>query len=224
MLPHSLDSQSTAPRIVLFGAVALFAVLAVCVAAGAADDIDNAMRNAIHGIASPAVTAAARHVTMFGSTLVLVTLCAVASVTLLLLRRRTDAALLIGVLAATMLTNSLLKLVFERVRPDAYYGDVLSTFSFPSGHSAFACAFYGTLAVLLMPYIPSRPARVALVTGMSLLIGAIGLSRIYLGVHYPTDVAGGYLVAITCMAVVYAAGDRWFTASPGRNESASDGL
>ena len=77
---------------------------------------------------------------------------------------------------------------------------------FPSGHALFSLCFYGTLAGLLVGRLRRPAARAAVWAAAALLILAIGISRIYLGVHYPTDVIGGYLVAAFWISVFCSAG------------------
>jgi undecaprenyl-diphosphatase len=90
-----------------------------------------------------------------------------------------------------------LKFTFRRHRPMAYFGYALpSSYSFPSGHALGSLVFVATLAMLVSPRIRSHAGKVLLWTAAVLLIAAIGFSRIYLGVHYPTDVIGGYAAAL----------------------------
>jgi undecaprenyl-diphosphatase len=85
------------------------------------------------------------------------------------------------------------KLAFHRPRPEmAVYAE--NSFSFPSGHATIAVAFYGFLSYLLIRFAPSWKRKVNLFFAGLLIILAIGLSRIYLGVHYLSDVWSGYLV------------------------------
>lgn len=88
--------------------------------------------------------------------------------------------------------NYVLKNLFERARPDAFHLVSATGYSFPSGHAMVSLCFYGMLAFLLARIIPSWRWRYFLVIVTVLLIIAIGISRIYLGVHYPSDVVAGY--------------------------------
>src|ERR1051326_3170744 len=102
-----------------------------------------------------------------------------------------------------------LKLLFERHRPEAYFGLVEPLgYSFPSGHSMASCCFYGGLALIAAGRARSRGMRWGIYSGAAMVIGGIGLSRVYLGVHYPTDVLGGYTAALAWLVLVWAYGWR----------------
>ena len=107
--------------------------------------------------------------------------------------RRVDAfiVLLSGV---PLLAGLLLKELVGRARPDLWLtGSEPSGMSFPSGHATFAMVFGGILIVLIGEAVSDAPARRAIQLVLILLILAIGASRVYLGVHWPSDVLGGYL-------------------------------
>lgn len=99
--------------------------------------------------------------------------------------------------------NSLLKLVLKRVRPNTPFVSKMhfKTASFPSGHAFGSVAFYGLAAYLAYKYLPV-PWNVMAVGAIVLLILLIGLSRIYLGAHYPTDVLGGWLFGALVLGLI----------------------
>ena len=110
-----------------------------------------------------------------------------------------------------MLINELLKRLFHRVRPVLADPLVkLQTYSFPSGHALSATVLYGFGAILLWSCITSKIWRVAISIVVVAVILAVGLSRVYLGAHYPTDVLGGMLegVAWLSFAAMIANSDR----------------
>ncbi len=118
-------------------------------------------------------------------------------------------------LALTMLgciiLNPWAKLFWHRVRPALWDGIPPHTdFSFPSGHATYSMAFVLAL-VLLSPNSPKRPWIVAL---GSLFVGFIGFSRVYLGVHFPSDVLGGWLLATAWAVGVYQLMFRLWPESP----------
>ena len=136
---------------------------------------------------------AARDITGLGghAILTIVTLASVAY--LLLARKRGAALLLIAAVGGGMLLSSLLKLGFERPRPDLVpHGTRVYTASFPSGHSMLSAVTYLTLGALLARVEKRRRIKAFLLGLAITLTVLIGLSRIYLGVHWPSDVLGGW--------------------------------
>ena len=122
------------------------------------------------------------------------------SIAWLLAQRRQHAALLLGVaLTGALIFNEALKLIFHRHRPGlpwSFAGLAAppeQTFSFPSGHAFFATVLYGMLACLALQHATAALRRLNLITVAIFMPLAIGLSRIYFGMHNPTDVLAGYL-------------------------------
>lgn len=104
------------------------------------------------------------------------------------------------VLLLASLSNIALKNVINRARPSLEHLVSVNTLSYPSGHSMSAMAFYGFLVFLCMRYKLLRWVRYLLISILCMLILSIGVSRIYLGVHYPTDVVGGYIGGLIWVA------------------------
>ena len=170
---------------------------------------DGTIRAWIHEHSSGALTALMRAVSLIGSPGVL----GPAAIVLFFLFRylgwRLEARALLVVMLGALLLEEVLKLVFHRARPESFFGlPAPSSYSYPSGHALFAVCFFGTLAWILAARRTRRMARVALWTGAVLIAGLIGYSRIYLGVHYPTDVIAGYASALVWLTVLEAGG-RW---------------
>jgi len=99
--------------------------------------------------------------------------------------------------------NTVLKLSFHRGRPDPFFNLATpGSYAFPSGHALFALCFYGVMAQIWSDSRRSRELRWMIWSAAVCLIGLIGLSRIYLGVHYPSDVLAGYAAAIVWISAV----------------------
>jgi undecaprenyl-diphosphatase len=147
---------------------------------------------------------AARDITGLGghAILGLVTLAAVAY--LLLTRKRGAALLVVAAVGGGMLLSSLLKLGFERPRPDLVpHGARVYTASFPSGHAMLSAVVYLTLGALLSRLHEGRWAKVYFVGVAVLLTLLVGASRVYLGVHYPTDVVAGWAAGVAWAVVCW---------------------
>ncbi|MCH1626458.1 phosphatase PAP2 family protein [Ferdinandcohnia quinoae] len=112
-----------------------------------------------------------------------------------ILKHRAELILFIAVLVGSSLLNLILKEVFQRARPELHRLIEITGYSFPSGHAMGAFTFYGVLTFLLWRHIPVIWGRVLLILFSGMMIVGIGVSRIYLGVHYPTDIIGGYVAS-----------------------------
>ena len=119
-----------------------------------------------------------------------------------------SAILLVVSTSGSILLTTVLKAIFERSRPELFdSGYTASFYSFPSGHATVAVGFYGTLTLLLAYRLRGYARWLVAACGVSLVL-LIGFSRLYLGVHYPTDVLAGFLAALLWLVfvgVVYAA-------------------
>ena len=137
-------------------------------------------------------------ITWFGSATCLITL----SIILFILIKNKKVGGLIGTnLIIITVLNQILKFLLQRPRPTEFRIINESGYSFPSGHSMISMAFYGFLIYLIYKYINNKYLKSFLVFILSLLIIMIGFSRIYLGVHYTSDVIAGFLVSISYLIV-----------------------
>jgi undecaprenyl-diphosphatase len=176
-------------------ALLLFGVLSEEVFEGDAAQFDEQVRSTVHSFATPEVTTAMKLVSFVGSPVFLTPLFVVIFAAFFLTGWRRAALWLAIAMAGATLLDVTLKLSFHRLRPSPFFGNAPHSYSYPSGHALGALSFYGVLAGLLAHRIRSTAAKVATWSAAVLLIAAIGISRVYLGVHYPTDVLAGYLVA-----------------------------
>jgi undecaprenyl-diphosphatase len=144
-------------------------------------------------IGGPVPLTIARDITALGGFTILILIILVVLGLLLLQRKRGAAGLVFFATALGMGLSQLLKNLFSRERPDMVPHLVpVSTASFPSGHAMLSAIVYLTLGVLLARFLYHRPLKIYVLTIAILLSLLIGLSRIYLGVHYPTDVLAGW--------------------------------
>lgn len=149
---------------------------------------------------------AVRDTTSLGGYVILTLITIAVFVYLLIVKQRANAILVAGaVISGTILSNTL-KNVFGRQRPDLTGIVEIFTPSFPSGHALVSAVTYLTIAAILVVGTQNRALRVFYIALAALLTILIGLSRLYLGVHYPTDVFCGW-----CLGAAWAIG--WFIAA-----------
>lgn len=150
---------------------------------------------------------AARDVTALGSFTVLAILITVVVLHLFLIgRRRTGWFLTASVIGGTLLSSGL-KSLYDRPRPDLTGVARVFTTSFPSGHATVSAVVYLTLGALLAEMVESRGQKILYLGSAVLLTVMVGLSRVYLGVHYPTDVLAGWSIgagwALACAMLAH---------------------
>lgn len=187
------------------GALILFGWLAEEVMEGDTVQFDATIRTAVHNHAAPLLTSIMQGFSFLGSVGWVASFCVLVICACLYFKRRRMATFLaIAMVGATTL-DSVLKLAFHRLRPVAYYGVSPRSYSFPSGHALGSLCFYGILAAVLSDRMTSRKQKFLIWLTAALLVASIGFSRIYLGVHYPSDVIAGYLagaVWVTAVTIV----------------------
>lgn len=188
----------------------IFVAVASLMATGTTQAFDERVLALLRRPDAPAVPigpawcrAAAIELTALGSGVVLLTFIAVVAGYLALERRLAMLVLVAGATLGGMVLSSLLKLVFGRPRPTVVPPLVeVHSGSFPSGHSMLSAVVYLTLGALLARTTTRRRLRVYFIAVALALTFVVGLSRVYLGVHYPTDVVGGWaagaLWALVC--------------------------
>jgi undecaprenyl-diphosphatase len=190
------------------GALALFSWLGHEIMTDVTLRLDDRIRLAVHSVASPRLTAIMEALSLYGGPIGLVPLGIVLAAIFLFKRWHRGALLVVVTMAGAGLLDALLKQSFRRVRPAAFFDYPLPTSaSFPSGHAFFAASFFGGLAMLASARIRNPLLQALIWTGAAVLILLVGLSRVYLGVHYPSDVLAGYAAATVWVAAV-AFGDR----------------
>ena len=173
----------------------VFGAMAYPQVRGEAIGFDLPVRAAIHGWAFPALTAAMRLITTLGSEYFLLPLGAILVWRLAKRGARQAAYLLVAGSLSAEAVLQLLKALIHRPRPELFFGLMpAETYSFPSGHAFVPAVFFGILAGILAAGARWRAAVVA-------LAALLGLSRVYLGYHYPSDVVAGWALAVVWLAV-----------------------
>jgi undecaprenyl-diphosphatase len=152
---------------------------------------DAFVRTAVHQLATPGLTRLMQVFSFLGSVAAVTTMCLVVICVSLYFRHARTAALLAITMLGVAVLDVALKLAFHRPRPVAFFDATPSSYSFPSGHALGSFCFYGILAAILAAHVRGWGAKFCVWMAAVLLVGMIGLSRIYLGVHYPSDVMAG---------------------------------
>jgi undecaprenyl-diphosphatase len=198
---------------VLFALAAAFALWAAFTGSGPAR-LDAAALGESLEARSPALTVGVVLLTNVGSTVAMAVLAVVAGAVLWWRGRRADAVFVVGAMATASAVFRLLKALFDRQRPPAVDRLVRETNeSLPSGHATMSVVVIGALVVLAWAG-RHRLGRVLMVTAAAVWIAAVGASRVYLGVHWFSDVIAGWLVGAAWLAVCVALWSWWRARHP----------
>ena len=143
-------------------------------------------------------TPIAKFITNFGGAIFLVILTIVLFI---LIKDKKIGISIFSNLAIITILNQLLKRILQRPRPTEFRIIEETVYSFPSGHSMISMAFYGYLIYLIYKYVKNKYIKWTAIVLLSILICCIGISRIYLGVHYTSDVLGGFLISVSYLVI-----------------------
>jgi undecaprenyl-diphosphatase len=186
-----------------------FAALAEVVREGYTQQFDTAVLRWLGAHHTPTLTTIMTEVTPLGTGIVVLTVVGVTTAFLWHTEHKHSARMLLAATAGNILLNNVLKLFFDRARPSVFeWGTHAASSSFPSGHAMSATVVYGTVAYLLARLQKHGWARAITLTLAVIMIVLICLTRLYLGVHYPSDVLGGVIFGLVwsgfCMATLEA--------------------
>ena len=147
-------------------------------------------------------TPIAKFITNFGGAIFIILLTVIL---IAVIKNKKIGLSILANLAIITILNQLLKRILQRPRPTEYRIIEETGYSFPSGHSMISMAFYGYLIYLIYKYVENKNVKWILISLLSVLICLIGISRIYLGVHYTSDVLGGFLISISYLVIYISA-------------------
>ena len=187
-----------------------FSELAEHVAKGSTQPFDDAIMHWMGAHQTPALESVMLEVTALGTGTVVGMIVLIAGMFLWLNHHRHSSVLLVVATLGGLVLDNLLKIGFNRPRPQIFeWGTHAASSSFPSGHAMSSVIVYGTVAYLAARLQRNVHARVFTFVLAAILIVMISISRVYLGVHYPSDILAGVLIGIAwagfCMAVLEAA-------------------
>ena len=152
-------------------------------------------------------TPIAKFITNFGGAIILI---GSAFTLFIFIKNKKIGVSIISNLAIITVLNQLLKRIVQRPRPTEFRIVEESGYSFPSGHSMVSMAFYGYLIYLIYKYVKNKYLKWISIILLSILICSIGISRIYLGVHYTSDVLGGFFISISYLIIYICAVNKFF--------------
>jgi undecaprenyl-diphosphatase len=182
--------------IAFFGSLFGFIVMSYLVHAEHLAAFDQEIIQIVQGLEAERLTVIMKFFTYIGTIRFIVILTIIVFLFLFyVLKHRLEIIVLLSVVLCTPILNRLLKLYFHRARPDFNRLIEIGGYSFPSGHAMNAFSFYSILAFLFWRHVPTKLGRISVIIFSSVMILAIGMSRVYLGVHYPSDILGGFLAS-----------------------------
>lgn len=162
------------------------------------EQFDNTIYLWLSKIIKEPITTFVKIITIMGSGYIVIPICIISIV---YFWRKKEAKYILINLITIFFTNQLLKRIVERPRPEGFRIVEELGYSFPSGHSMVSMAFYGFFIYLIYKKVKNNYIKWISISLLSLLIILIGISRIYLGVHYASDVLAGFLLSISYLGL-----------------------
>lgn len=178
----------------------VFAILANELSEQELDQFDLPIISWVQSFIHPQLTSLMKLFTWIGSGGAIVLILVLSIFIMVRNKKRWEALFLFIAISGGTVFNQLLKWIYKRERPEIHRLIEETNYSFPSGHSMASFIFYGMLGYFLFLFVQTKWGKIGIITMTSILILIIGLSRVYLGVHYPSDVLAGF-----------AAGGAWLT-------------
>ena len=181
----------------------LFGYMASSISSGSIEHFDASIISFVQGMEAPWLTTVLKFFTWIGSGYIVVPVTLVAFLLLYFVyQHRGQAFLFVIVIISTISSNELLKMYFKRERPEIYRIIDAGGLSFPSGHTMMAVSLYTIIAYVLWRNLKSTGSRMLLSLLTIFMIMMIAVSRIYLGVHYPSDIVGGVATSIFLITIM----------------------
>ena len=173
--------------------ITLFVILTIAVFNGFTHSIDQFIQSFIISIRNSHLTSFFTIITNMGGAYALL---AISALLVLIKRDKKRALLIIFNLFLAFITSQLFKLIIRRDRPTEIFLVNATGYSYPSGHMLVSTAFYFYIMFLINQHVNNKFLKIIMFILTTLLVSLIGFSRVYLGVHYMTDIVGGLLLAI----------------------------
>ena len=161
-------------------------------------NFDNIVYRWISIIIREPITTIAKIITTIGSGYVIIPICIIS---VIYFWKKKEAKYIAINLITIFFSNQLLKRIVERPRPEGFRIVEELGYSFPSGHSMVSMAFYGLFIYFIYKKVKNKYIKWTSISVLTLLIALIGISRVYLGVHYASDVLAGFLLSISYLGL-----------------------
>ena len=185
-------------NIVVISLLLIFILITVLMLTGNISIFDDIIYNALFSIRNNFFDTFFKTITKLGNTITIIILVIILILTL----KKEDKYLIWINVITTVLTNQILKHIIRRERPPHLRLIKEGGFSYPSGHAMISIALYGMLIYIVNKNIKNKYLKITLTIILSLIILGIGLSRIYVGVHYPSDILSGYILSLVIIILV----------------------
>lgn len=184
--------------IILTISLILFTIITYAIFNNKINTIDQNIHSYILNLRNDNLTSILITITNISSAYALIVL----SILLLLIMKKKKLPLLISLnLIISFISNQITKQIFTRPRPIGINLIEETGYSYPSGHAMISMAYFGFIAYLIYKYVKNKLIKTILISSIFILIILIGFSRIYLGVHYLSDIIGGFLLSIVYLMI-----------------------
>lgn len=184
--------------IILFVLVIAFILITYLVKTDKIIEFDNYIYNFLTNNSNENLTLFFRVITYLANWQAIVLLCIISLI--VIKNKWIGISISINSIFSTII-NKILKFIFIRPRPDVLKLIVQGGYSYPSGHAMASMSFYGYLIYLINKSDFSKGKKIIFTIVLSTIILLVGMSRVYLGVHYASDIISGYIVSIICMII-----------------------
>ena len=198
MKTSKFNVKNNKKMLICYIAIGLFIILTILVKLHVTKPFDTILESFVIGIRSDKLTGFMTTITSISRAYFLIT---VSIILLFVLKNKKHALLIITNLTCVFLSSQLLKLIFRRSRPDGEQLVSVMGYSYPSGHAMVSLAYFSFILYLINKKITNKLLKTILTIITIILIILIGFSRIYLGVHYITDIIAGFLLSIAYLMI-----------------------
>ena len=179
----------------------LFIILIVLIETHVIDSFDTSIYNIVTLKMNDTITVINKIITFLGSTIFIVSLCVVLFFLFLILKKKNISFIIASCLIISTIFNNVVKLIIRRPRPEVLRLVTEKSFSFPSGHTMGAISMYGIILYLIIKSNLNKNVKLMLGIIFSILPILVGISRIYLGAHFASDIIGGIILALTLILI-----------------------